>query len=199
MRCISQIIDPNHSAGSRQSAICLSMLLFLPWSAYVTMRITFLMLRLLIHYRGRPTDRAAVSMGEMLCHLLEELESTDDLVDILGCGHEETSLPMVGAALFDRGWLSPRYPRINPIGTLALGDIGYVIEDNGFVTVDNFHQSLQAGSGTLSWKESIGVQSGNKYFGDAAAEDVEIKPGTSYQKRRYVRFFVFLRLLNILF
>ena len=128
-------------------------------------------------------------MGEMLCRLSGEMESTDDLVDILGCPYEETSLPMLGAALFERGVLAPRFLRIRPIGAIALGDIGYVTENGDFVVVDNVHQHMQADSGTLSWTEDLWVRSGDEYLEDTA-EVIKCQSGKSYHRRRQVHFSV---------
>jgi hypothetical protein len=77
------------------------------------------------------------------------MDSADNLVDILGCRHEEIELPMLGAAFFDRGLLASQSLTIAPIDGIALGDIGYVTEGGNFVAVDNVHQYLQAKSGLL--------------------------------------------------
>ena len=151
-----------------------------------------------MQHRGRSADPAATSMGEMLCRLSQEMESTDDLVDILGCPYEEISLPMLGAALFEEGLLAPRFPRIRPTGTIALGDVGYVKEAGDFVVVDNIHQHMQAKSGTLSWSEDLWVRSGYE-FPEDTSEVVESQAGQSYQRRRQVHFSVCLRLVNNLF
>ena len=156
------------------------------------------MSRLLMHYRGRSTDPAATSMGEMLCRLSQEMESTDDLVDILGCHHEEISLPMLGTALFERGLLRPRFLQIRPTGTIALGDVGYVTETSDFVVVDNVHQHMQATSGTLSWSEELLARSGYEFLRDTS-EVVESQSGESYQRRRQVHFSVCSRLIKNLF
>ena len=137
-------------------------------------------------------------MGEMLCRLSGEMESTDGLVDILECPYEETSLPRLGAALFERGLLAPRVLRIRPTGTISLGDVGYVTEAGDFVVVDNVHQHMQAESGTLSWSEDLGVISGDHYLEDTS-EVVESQAGQSYQRRRQVHFSVCLRLIKNLF
>ena len=137
-------------------------------------------------------------MGEMLCRLSEEMECTDDLVDILGCPYEETSLPRLGAALFDRGLLPSRYVCIRPTGTIALGDVGYVTETGDFVVIDNVHEDLQATSGTLSWCENLLVRSGSEYLEDTS-ESVESQAGNSFQQRRQVRFFLSMRLVKNLF
>ena len=135
-------------------------------------------------------------MGEMLCRLSEKMEITDDLVDILGCPYREISLPRLGAALFERGLLTPRYVRIRPTGTIALGDVGYETEAGDFVVVDNVHQHLQAVSGSLSWREDLWVGSGDEYLWHTAGEVVESQPVKSYQRRKQVPFSVFLRLVD---
>ena len=170
----------------------------LPWSVYVTTSMTFLISRPLVHYRGRSTDPAATSMGEMLCRLSEEMEITDELVDILGCPYEEASLPMLGAALFERGLLAPRFPRIRPTGTITLGDVVYVKDAGDFVVVDNVHQHMQAESGTLSWKEDMWVRSGYEYLEDTS-EVVESQSGKFSKRRRQVHLSVCSRLVNNLF
>ena len=169
----------------------------LPWSVYVTTSMTFWISKLLMHCRERSNNPAASSMGEMLCRLSEEMESPDDLVDILGCPYKETSLPRLGAALFERGLLPSRYIRIRPTGTIALGDVGYETEGGDFVVVDNVHRHMQAASGTLSWKEVLGVRSGSEYLEDTS-DVVESQSGKSYQRRRHVHFSVSLRLVNYL-
>ena len=149
-----------------------------------------------MHYRERSTHRTASSMGEMLCRLSEEMESTDDLVDILGCSYEEISLPMLGEALFERGLLAPRYFSIRSTGTIALGDVGYETEAGNFVVVDNIHHYLQAESGTLSWKKPLQFFSGDRCLWGTPAEVIESKSGRSYQRRRQVHLSVCLRLVN---
>ena len=147
-----------------------------------------------MQYRGRSAGPAATSMGEMLCRLSQEMESTDDLVDILGCPYEQTSLPRLGAALFKRGLLRPRILPIRPTGTIALGDVGYVTGAGDFVVVDSVHQHMQATSGALSWCENLWVESGDEIFEDTS-EFVESQSGESYQRRRQVYFSRCLRLL----
>ena len=137
-------------------------------------------------------------MGEMLCRLSGEMESTDDLVDILECPYEEISLPMLGAALFERGLLRPRILPIRPTGTIALGDVGYVTEAGDFVVVDNVHQYMQAEPGTLSWSERLWARSGYEFLSDTS-EFVESQTRTCYQRRRQVHFSVCSRLIKNLF
>ena len=138
-------------------------------------------------------------MGEMLCRLSEEMESTEDLVDILGCPYEETSLPMLGAALFKDGLLRSRLLPIHPTGTITLGDIGYQTEPGDFVVVDNVHQHLQPTSGILSWREGLWVKSGDEYLWHTDGEVVESQSGESYQRRKQVHISVCLRVINNLF
>ena len=159
----------------------------------------FLMLKLQVHCRERSTDPAATRMGEMLCRLSEKTESTDDLVDILGCSYQEISLPMLGAAMFERGLLASRYVTIYPTSTVALGDVGYVTETGDFVVVDNVHQSIQADSESLSWSEALRFFSGHKFLGDTPPEFVESQLGKSYHRRRQVHFSICVKLVNILF
>ena len=165
----------------------------LPWSVYITTSITFFVLKLLMHYRGRSTDRATTWMGEMLCRSLAWMQRTDDLVDVLGCPYAEINLSMLGAAMFERGLLAPRYLSIHLTGTIALGDVGYETDDGKFVVIENVHQDLQAAYGSLSWKERLWVRSGYQYFEDTAAEVVG-QVGNSYQRRRRVHFSLCLRL-----
>ena len=130
-------------------------------------------------------------MGEMLCCLSQEMESTDDLVDILGCPYRKNSLPVLGAALFEQGLLAPRFLHIRPTGTIALGDIADVTEAGDFVVVDNIHHHLVAESGTLLWGEDLLVRSGDEYLCPTAKEVVESQSGKSYQRRRQVHFSLF--------
>ena len=90
---------------------------------------------------------------------------------------------MLGAALFERGLLAPRVLGIRPTGTIALGDVGYVTEAGDFVVVNNLHQHMQAGSGTISWSEHLWARSGGEILRDTS-EVVESQSGESYQRRR---------------
>jgi hypothetical protein len=100
-----------------------------------------------VHYRfGKHSRNPAEVMGEMLCLSLSRIDSADNLVDILGCHHEEIKLPMLGAAFFEQGLLASKWCAIAPIDGIALGDIGYVTEAGNFLVVDNVHQCLQAKS-----------------------------------------------------
>ena len=153
------------------------------------MGITFCMSRLFMHYRDISTDPAVTSMGEMLCGaLLQVMESTDDLVDILGCPYEKITLPMLGVAFFERGLLARRVFGIRPTGTIALGDVGYQTAAGNFVVVDNVHENLQAIYGSLSWDEDLQVTSGTEYLWPTSREIVESQAGTCYQRRRQARF-----------
>jgi hypothetical protein len=142
-----------------------------------------------VHYRFRKHSRnPAEVMGEMLCDSLSRMDSADDLVDILGCLHEEIELPMVGAAFFDRGLLASSGHSISPTDRIALGDIGYVTEGDNFVEVDNVHQHLQAESGTLScFTGRLRFTSGGEDLGDTPTENIVSQSGKSYQRRRQAR------------
>ena len=135
-----------------------------------------------MHYRpGKNTDPAAV-MGEMILESLQWGEPTDDIDDILSRPYDEITLPMLGAALFERGWIRPSYRFIHPIDTLALGDIGYVTEAGKFVVVDNVHHRLQAESGTLSWDGRLKFMSGREFLD----EDIVSEKGNVCYRRRQV-------------
>ena len=107
-------------------------------------------------YRDTSSHRdPALSMGEMLLSLSTSRDdSTNDLVDVLPCRFDEVTLPMLGAAFFDRGLLGPREFNIRPSDTVAPGDVGYVTEDGVSVAVANIHRSLQTKSGALLGGES---------------------------------------------
>ena len=119
-----------------------------------------------------------------------EMKIADDLVDILGCPYEQTSLSTLGAALFERGLLRPRVLPIRPTGTIALGDVGYVKEAGDFVVVDNVHHHMQATSGTLFWSENLRVRSGYELLADIS-EVVESEVGKYYQQRRQIHLSLF--------
>ena len=139
-----------------------------------------------MHYRrGKNTDPAAF-MGDAILESLHLGEPTDDIDDILSCRYDEVTLPMLGAALFERGWIRPSHRSIHPIGPLALGDIGYVTEAGKFVVVDNVHHRLQAESGTLSWDGKLKFMSGRKYLDDAPVEDIVSERGNVCYRRRQV-------------
>ena len=139
-----------------------------------------------MHYRlGKNTDPAAF-IGDSILESLHWGELTDDIDDILSRPYDEITLPMLGAAFFERGWIQPSYRFIHPIDTLALGDIGYVTEAGNFVVVDNVHHRLQAKSGTLSWDGNLEFTSGRKYLDDAPAEDIVSERGNVYYRRRQV-------------
>jgi hypothetical protein len=62
----------------------------------------------LVHYRyAIPRPNPAEALGET-CDSLSRMDSADNLVDILGCRHEEIELPMLGAAFFERGLLASK-------------------------------------------------------------------------------------------
>jgi hypothetical protein len=141
-----------------------------------------------VHYRFRKHSRnPAEVMGEMLCDSLSWMDSANNLVDILGCRHEEIKLPMLGAAFFERGLLASKWLYVSRIDRIALGDIGYVTEPRNFVVVDNVHQYLQAVSGTLSWTGCRRFTSGYEYLGDTPTENIVSQSGLSYQRRRQAR------------
>ena len=133
-------------------------------------------------------------MGKMLLSPFED--STQDLVSILTRHFDEVTLPMLGAAFFEQGWLSPRLLHIPPSNTVALGDVGYVTEAGEFVVVANVHPSLQAESGALSWKGHGELFSGGKVLDDTSAEIIVSQSEQSYQRRRQVHFLVYFYLIN---
>ena len=141
----------------------------------------------LMHYRSRANTDPAGFMGGMI---LQSLgfggEPTDDIDDILPSRYDEITLPMLGAALFERGWIRPSLRSIRPIDTLALGDIGYVTEAGEFVVVENAHHRLQAKSGTLSWDGNLEFMSGGRSLEDTSAEDIVSERGNVYYRRRQV-------------
>ena len=126
-------------------------------------------------------------MGEMLLSPFASRDSTRDLVDILPRRFDEVTLPALGAVFFERGWLAPSGFRVTSY-TDTLGDVGYVTEAGEFVVVDNVHRSLQAESGTLSWKGDLQFYSGGKALKDTSAENIISPSGESYQRRRQVQF-----------
>ena len=141
-----------------------------------------------MHYRsGENTDPAAF-MGDMILRSLGLGAPTDDIDDILSCRYDEITLPMLGAALLERGWIRRSRRSIHPIDALALGDIGYVIEAGKFAVVDNVHHRLQAKSGTLSWHGNLACMSGRKSLEDTSAEDIVSERGNVYYRRRQVYF-----------
>jgi hypothetical protein len=141
-----------------------------------------------VHFRyAKPRRNPAEALGEMLCRSLSRIDGADNLVDILGCRHEEIELPILGAAFFERGLLASKSLSISPIERIALGDIGYVAEAGNFVVVDNVHQYLQAKSGTLDWTGHPRFSSGGEYLGDTPTETIASPSGTSYQRRRQAR------------
>ena len=139
-----------------------------------------------MHYRYEANTDPAAFIGQMIFRSSIWKEPTDDIDDILLCHYEEITLPMLGAALFERGWIHPNYRRIQPIDTLALGDIGYVTEARKFVVVDNIHHRLQAKSGTLSWHGDLEFMSGETSLKDTSGEDIVSEMGNVYFRRRQV-------------
>jgi hypothetical protein len=138
-----------------------------------------------VHYRFlKHSHNPAEVMGYMLCRSLSRMDSADNLVDILGCHHEEIELPMLGAAFFERGLLASKSLFIHPIDRNALGDIGYMTAAGNFVVVDNVHQCLQAKSGILFWTGRPQFTSGGDPLGDTPAENMVSQSGKCYQRRR---------------
>ena len=139
-----------------------------------------------MHYRYKVKTDPAAFIGQMISESFCRGEPTDDIDNILPCRYDEITLPMLGAALFERGWVHPTHHSISPIDTFALGDIGYVTEARKFVVVDNVHHRLQAKSGTLSWDGTLGFMSGRKCLEDTSAEDIVSEKGNVYFRRRQV-------------
>ena len=139
-----------------------------------------------MHYRYEANTDPAAFMGDTILESLRLGEPTDDIDDILSCRYGEITLPMLGAALFERGWIQPSHRSIHPIDPLALADIGYVTEAGNFVVVDNMHHRLQAKSGTLSWDGNLAFISGGKSLEDTSAEDIVSERGNVYYRRRQV-------------
>ena len=139
-------------------------------------------------------------MGDMLCTSSAMMNNTEDLLDIFPCRFDEVTLPMLGAAFFERGWLAPRFLGIHPTDTVALGDIGYKMETGKFVVVGNVHHSLEAESGTLSWKGHLEFHSGGEELEDTSAEIIVSPSGTRYHRQQQVHFpgflFYFYSLIN---
>ena len=123
-------------------------------------------------------------------------DSTPDIVDILPCRFDEVTLPALGAAFFQQGWLAQSMVYIHPSGTVALGDVGYVTEAGDFVVVDEVHHLLQAESGTLSWRERLMFDFSAKILEDTSAEMIISRSGKSYHRRRQGYFPVSLDLIN---
>ena len=174
-----------------------------------------------MRFRDRSVRRdPAVVIAEMFLSPSPSKYSTDDLGDILPCRFDEVTLPMLGAAFFEQGWLAPTRLDIHPSDPVALGDLGYVTEGGEFVIVDNIHR---AKSGILSWKgdqrfrnydeelegtsaaEIIVSQSGNsapkfsscnKEYEDTSAAIIVSQSGESYHRRRQVHFPVSFDLIN---
>ena len=111
-----------------------------------------------MHYRYyKGNTGPAAFIGQMISESFCRGEPTGDIDDILPCRYDEITLPMLGAALFERGWVHPTHHFTHPIDTLALGDIGYVTEAGKFVVVDNVHHRLQAESQPLFWDGKLEV------------------------------------------
>ena len=74
-----------------------------------------------MHYRYDANTDPAAFIGQMISESFRWGEPTD-IDDILPCRYDEITLPMLGVALFERGWVHPTHHFIHPIDTLALGD-----------------------------------------------------------------------------
>jgi hypothetical protein len=129
-------------------------------------------------------------MGWMVLWSLLGKQSTDDLGDILPSRHDEMTLPMLGAAFFERGLVCQSHIRIQPFDSLALGDVGYLTEASDFVVVDNVHHRLQSDSGTLSWSDNLQFFSGKEDLGDTPPGDIVSKGGSMYHRRRQVYYYI---------
>ena len=121
-------------------------------------------------------------MGDAILESLHQGEPTDDIDDILPSHYDEITLLMLRAALFEQGWIWLTHHCIQPIDTLALGDIGYVTEAGEFVLVDNMHYCLQAKSRTLSWDGNLEFMSGRNSLEDTSGENIVSKRGNVYYR-----------------
>ena len=137
-----------------------------------------------MHYRPGDNTDPAIFIGEMILRASLGGERGDDIEDILRCHYDEITLPMLGAALFERGWVRESSLYIHPIDAIALGDIGYVTEGGNFVVVDNMHHRLQE-HGSL-WDGKLEFKSGWKFLDDAPAEEIISERGNVYYRRRQV-------------
>ena len=142
-----------------------------------------------MHYRYVAHTGPVAFMGDIILRSLRLGEPTDDIEDIIPCRYDEITLPMLGVALFERGWIHPRSFRIHPIDLLALGDIGYVTEAGEFVVVDNVHHRLQAKSGTLSWDGDLEFMTGGNCLEDTSAKDIVSEKGNVYRRRQVYSLF----------
>ena len=87
-------------------------------------------MRLIVHFRDRFSRRdPAAVMGDLLLSASTSGDNTDDFVDMFPCRFDDVTLPMLGVAFFERGWLAPNSFDIHSSDRVALGDIGYVTED----------------------------------------------------------------------
>jgi len=127
-------------------------------------------------------------MGNMMLSSSAWRQSTENLLNILRCRYDEITLPILGAAFFERGWVERRGWYIHDADTVGLGDIGYRDEADSFVFVHNFHHQLQAESGTLSWNCRLRFWSSDDPLEDTPAEVIFSQTGNAYQRRRQVHF-----------
>ena len=95
-------------------------------------------------YRTGITDPARL-LGHMLLMSIGWPRHTGDIDEILPYRHDDITLPILGAALFERGWVHSTELHVHATDALTLGDTGYVTEGN-FVVVDNVHHRLQGKS-----------------------------------------------------
>ena len=135
-------------------------------------------------YRTGITDPARL-LGHMLLMLLGLPRHTGDIDDILAYPHDDIALPILGATLFERGWVHPTDLDVHATDALTLGDVGYVAEGN-FVVVDNVHHRLQGESQPLFWN---GRSRNNVTdFKDIPVEEIISSGGHVYHRRRQVYF-----------
>ena len=95
-------------------------------------------------YSSGITDPARL-LGHMILKSFGWLRRTGDIDDILPYPHDDITLPILGAALFEWGWVHSTDLHVHATDALTLGDIGYVTDSN-FVVVDNIHHCLQGKS-----------------------------------------------------
>jgi len=67
-------------------------------------------------------------------------QSTEDLVNSIGCQHDEIILPMLGATFFERGWLAPSRFVTNPSDvrhslTITLPSTVFLVMNNHFLNL----------------------------------------------------------------
>ena len=88
---------------------------------------------------------------ELIFQLLDALSGrisyyrrgTPKLEEIFQCPYQNIDLRMLRDALLEHGWFTSRGRWIKPTCyNIGLGDIGYMNEDDEFVTVDNVYNLL---------------------------------------------------------